>query len=231
MNKIKIYSTGQICTIETEPELDTGREILVEAEGIIEPATVLCNKICPKQHLTKNEGEIKEVKFIRLFTDEDTAQKNEHQEMANKYLDEAKNKVFRHGLDMKILNADLSYDEKKLTFYFTAQGRIDFRSLVSDMAGDFKKIIRLQQVGPRDEARLFGGYGKCGQELCCAKFLNNLESITLEMAESQDLQGAKSNKLAGCCGKLMCCLSFENNIPKELKDEKISSIKKDEVVK
>jgi cell fate regulator YaaT (PSP1 superfamily) len=205
MNKIKIISTGQIGFIDQEEEISLNSEILVDSEGIIEIATVLCNKDCPKV----NDKDIKEISFIRILNDDDKNNKKDLIKKAEKYLHEARNKAFRHGLDMKILRSELSFDEKKLTFYFTAEGRIDFRSLVADMAGDFRKIIRLQQVGPRDEAKLYGGFGKCGRELCCAKFLNNLDTITLEMAEAQNIPNAKTNKLSGCCGKLMCCLSYE----------------------
>lgn len=210
MKKIRLLSTGQIfeadIQVDIEKELKPGQEMLVELEGIIEPA-VFCSSGCTR------EGEKKEIQFVRLFSEEDQLKKKELKQKVDSFIDEAKKKTFRHGLDMKILDAELSFDEKKITFFFSADGRIDFRGLVADMVGDFHKIIRLQQVGARDEAKLYGGYGKCGRELCCAKFLTNLDSITSEMAENQEASGSKScfasSKMAGCCGKLMCCLSFE----------------------
>jgi cell fate regulator YaaT (PSP1 superfamily) len=111
---------------------------------------------------------------------------------------------------MQLLDADLSFDEKKLTFYFTAPSRVDFRVLVSELAHTFKKIIRLQQIGSRDEARYLGGVGRCGETICCKKFLKgNLESVTLDMASDQNLAQMGSNRITGVCGKLMCCLKYE----------------------
>ncbi|TSC92917.1 MAG: hypothetical protein Athens101428_783, partial [Candidatus Berkelbacteria bacterium Athens1014_28] len=111
---------------------------------------------------------------------------------------------------MELLDADLSFDEKKLTFYFSAKERVDFRALVSDLASTFKKIIRLQQVGPREEAQLIGGCGRCGQVLCCRRFLRgDLDKSTTEMAQLQGLAIMGQNRCIGSCGKLLCCLSYE----------------------
>lgn len=211
--RLKIRSTGQVYDIE-DKDIRVGTEILAESEGVVEPAVILCTKNCPEINI--NPGV---VNFVRVFTDEDLATRKLLKEKVKLYLNKAGDKVFRHGLEMKILDVDLSFDEKKLTFYFSAEGRIDFRALVSDMAGEFGKIIRLQQVGAREETKHFGGFGKCGRPLCCATFLNNLESITLDMAELQERGGAKSSKMAGCCGKLMCCLTYEPDSGKIEKDK------------
>lgn len=208
MNKVKLKSSGQIYFINADKPVVIGTNILVDSDGIIEKGTIICNKKCPKE-ISKNDDDLEELIYIRIETENDAKHAQELKVLAQEYLEEAKKKVSRHGLDMKILDVNLSFDGKKLTFYFSASGRIDFRSLVADMAGDFRKIIRLQQIGARDEMRLSGGFGKCGRELCCTKFLNNLESISLDMAESQDSKGIKPNMVTGCCGKLMCCLSFE----------------------
>jgi len=152
--------------------------------------------------------------------------------MAQEMIPECQKKILRHRLPMELLDAELSFDEKKLTFYFTADGRVDFRALVSDLASSFKKLIRLQQVGARDEARFLGGHGRCGQILCCRKFLKgDLDSITLDMAQIQGLAAMGPGRITGACGKLMCCLAFEieeykkmaKNLPKigdEIKTEK-----------
>jgi cell fate regulator YaaT (PSP1 superfamily) len=215
MTNVKINSTGQIWEVENSITLNPGQEILVEVEKLIEPAIVLCGKNCPKSNAA--ESEEKNAIFLRVLSDEDRHTKKELKKNAEGFIDEAKNKVFRHGLKMKILDADLSFDQKKLTFYFSADGRIDFRGLVADMAGDFRKIIRLQQISARGETKLFGGFGKCGRQLCCERFLNNLENVNSEMLEMQEGQNSKAAMYTGCCGKLMCCLSFENNNPKSLK--------------
>lgn len=216
--KVKISSTGEVREAELSdsvekslPENKTGQELVVEADGILEPAIIICEKGCIKA------PENKKVVVLRAFTEQDKITKKELKEKAKSFIHEAGSKIFRHGLDMKILDADLSFDQKKLTLYFSAEGRVDFRALVSDMVGDFGKIIRLQQVGPREETKLFGGFGKCGRALCCSTFLCDPENITLEMTEAQDVGSLKSPKLAGSCGKLMCCLSYEADL---YKDEK-----------
>ena len=207
--KIKIPSTGQVSIIELKnqdnlADFKVGEELLVEVDGIIEPALVLCEQSCIKPTL-----ESQKVRILRAFTPQDTISQKELKTKAEAFLESARSKVFRHGLLMKILDADLSFDQKKLTFYFSADTRIDFRALVSDMIGDMGKIIRLQQVGPREESKHFGGFGKCGRPLCCVTFISDLDQVTADMTQGQEFGSMKSPKLAGCCGKPMCCLSYE----------------------
>lgn len=205
---VRFPSTGKICSFKTSLALNKDQQVLVETDQIIEEGLVVKNP----DVFEEGSGTI-----LRKTTQEDQKILKSLKIKARSFLEEARKKTTRHGLQMQILDGDLSFDEKKLTFYFCAPSRIDFRSLVSDMVRSFNKLIRLQQVGARDEARYFGGIGKCGRELCCAKFLNNLESITLEMAQVQELATAGSAKLSGCCGKLMCCLAFEAQNYKEIK--------------
>lgn len=207
---IRIPTTGKIYACEASdkegkairPKLS--QSVLFEIEQIIEEGIVV--------EPPKTSSEIEEAggKIQRIFSDADFERRYELKQLAYQYIEEAQKKVYHHGLEMKILDADLSFDQKKLTFYFVASTRVDFRGLVVDMAKSFEKIIRLQQVGARDEAKYYGGIGKCGRELCCAKFLNNMEVITLEMAQAQEIAAAGASKLSGSCGKLMCCLSFES---------------------
>ncbi|MGA2666466.1 MAG: regulatory iron-sulfur-containing complex subunit RicT [Patescibacteria group bacterium] len=208
---IRFPTTGKICHYESSLDLETHDEVLVETENILEVGIVIKE---PEQNFPSEAGT---GTILRKLTNQDKVDHRKLKAVAGQYIEEAKEKTLRHGLDIKILDAELSFDQKKLTFYFSADGRVDFRSLVSDMAKSFNKLIRLQQVGARDEARYFGGIGKCGRELCCRKFLNNLESITLEMAQVQALSTAGSAKLSGCCGKLMCCLSYEAQNYEDLK--------------
>ena len=109
---------------------------------------------------------------------------------------------------MKLVQAEYSFDRSKILFYFTANGRVDFRELVKDLAKIFKARIELRQIGVRDEARLFGGFGSCGRELCCARFLRDFEPVTIKMAKEEGLP-LNPPKISGLCGRLMCCLSFE----------------------
>ncbi|KKQ74495.1 MAG: Regulator of signaling phosphorelay (PSP1/tpl family) protein [Berkelbacteria bacterium GW2011_GWB1_38_5] len=207
---IKFPSTGKIYLFETDLSLGSGQEILAENDGIVEQAVLV-------EKPENGEAETGNGKIIRIVSSDDRVNLVNLKKQARGYLEESRKKVFRHGLNMKILDVDISFDEKKLTFYFCAAGRVDFRSLVTDLAKSYNKLIRLQQVGSRDEAKHFGGIGRCGRELCCSKFLNNLESVTLEMAQTQELSTSNTNKLFGCCGKLMCCLAFEAQNYQELK--------------
>lgn len=202
--KIRVLSTGEIFLVKNDP-LASGQEVVVESNGIIEPAVSLCRKNCSlDESLKENE----EIKILRVFTEEDKILKENLKKEVLPYLAEAQKKVFRHGLSMEILDADFSFDKKKLTFYFTSESRVDFRSLVADMAGDYGKIIRLQQVGAREEAAIMGGLGRCGRPLCCASFLSNFDNINIKVNELNEA-GLKPTKNIGCCGRPMCCLSYE----------------------
>jgi len=201
---IRFSSTGRIYlynALNAPNPLKKDDMVLVETDQIIEEGKVIGK---PKSILEVEEGT---GRIIREETAEDRELSSQLKHSARQYLGQANAKVFRHGLKMKILDAELSFDQKKLTFYFSAAGRIDFRSLVSDMAKTFNKLIRLQQVGGRLQAKYFGGFGKCGRELCCSRFLCDLEEREMCL-QTQEISGA--SKLTGCCGKKMCCLSFEN---------------------
>jgi len=128
--------------------------------------------------------------------------------------------VEKHGLvdqNMEVFRGAYSFDGSKVHFMFTADDRVDFRELVKDLAKALKKQIYLRQVGPRDKAKLLGGYGKCGRQLCCYTFLNKLESINMEMVREQFLESKGSSKLSGCCGKLLCCLKYEVETYRDLR--------------
>lgn len=180
--------------------IDTGQFIeVIESVELIESL----QKEKKYKNLQKGEGEI-----LRKLNTEDCQRLADNKRFAKKLLPQCEKMIVRHKLSMKLLDADLSFDERKITFYFGAEGRIDFRQLVVDLIRTFKKTIRLQQVGTRDEAKIFGGFGPCGREICCSKFLHNMGSITIDMAREQNLSSGVS-KISGLCGKLMCCLSYE----------------------
>lgn len=156
------------------------------------------------------EQEDQNISIIRKLTAKDKETIAERELEAKETLPLCEEKIKKHGLEMNLLGADLSYDGKKLTFYFTSPGRVDFRSLVPDLASTFKKLIRLQQIGARDKAKCLGSVGRCGQGVCCKRFLKgDLESVNLDMAHDQNLGQMGSNRVTGACGKLMCCLKFE----------------------
>ena len=117
-------------------------------------------------------------------------------------------KIAQHGLDMKLVDAEYTFDGSKIIFYFTAEGRIDFRELVKDLASQFKMRIELRQIGVRDEAKMLGGLGKCGQPICCGTFLGEFHPVSIKMAKEQNLS-LNPTKISGLCGRLMCCLKYE----------------------
>lgn len=119
-------------------------------------------------------------------------------------------KIAKHGLDMKLVDAQYTFDNSKLLFYFTSAGRVDFRELVKDLAAVFRTRIELRQIGIRDEAKMLGGLGACGRPLCCASFLSDFVQVSIKMAKEQNLS-LNSNKISGACGRLMCCLRYEND--------------------
>ncbi len=147
-------------------------------------------------------------KIVRIATEQDLKQVKENRLKAKEAFNTCLKKISDHKLDMKLVQAEYSFDCSKIIFYFTANGRIDFRNLVKDLAKIFKARIELRQIGVRDEARLFGGFGPCGRELCCAKFLKDFEPVTIKMAKEEGLP-LNPPKISGLCGRLMCCLSFE----------------------
>ncbi len=156
-------------------------------------------------------------KIIRRATANDAQKVDSHVDQAKHALDQCKKLIEKHNLDMQVFKANYSFDGTRLMFMFTADERIDFRDLVKDLARDMQKKIYLRQIGPRDKAKVIGGYGKCGRPLCCSSFLGKLESISMEMVRIQALESKGSSKLSGSCGKLLCCLKYEVDAYKELK--------------
>ncbi|MFA6492950.1 MAG: regulatory iron-sulfur-containing complex subunit RicT [Patescibacteria group bacterium] len=222
---IRFVSTSKICSYDDcdakgeATSLSPNQLVLVENDQIIEEGRVI-----EKPDSLSDSEEGKGV-ILRVLTKDDRQQCLELKNNAREYIEEAQKKVLRHNLAMKILDADFSFDQKKLTFYFSANGRVDFRGLVLDMAKSFEKLIRLQQVGARDETKHFGGIGKCGREYCCAKFLNDTEEINLKMAKNQELSNINTSKLLGRCGKPMCCLSFEERSCKNCSNDKKPAVR------
>jgi len=125
-------------------------------------------------------------------------------------------KIREHQLDMKLVDVEYTFDRNKVIFYFTAEGRVDFRELVKDLASVFRTRIELRQIGVRDEAKLLSGIGPCGRVLCCSSFLGEFEPVSIKMAKDQNLS-LNPNKISGVCGRLMCCLKYENDTYEELK--------------
>jgi cell fate regulator YaaT (PSP1 superfamily) len=147
-------------------------------------------------------------KVLRLANEEDLQQKLDNEKLEKEAKSFCYDRISARGLPMKLVCSEVALDRKKIVFYFTADGRIDFRELVKDLAAKFKTRIEMRQIGVRDKAKLVGGLGICGKELCCRLFLTSFEPISIKMAKQQDLT-LNTGKLSGTCGRLMCCLGYE----------------------
>lgn len=146
--------------------------------------------------------------IIRIATKEDVAHNAENKIKQDEAFKTCNAKIQKHGLDMKLIEAQYSFDNSKLLFYFTSASRVDFRELVKDLAATFRTRIELRQIGIRDEAKLMGGLGACGRPLCCSTFLSDFVQVSIRMAKEQNLS-LNSGKISGLCGRLMCCLQYE----------------------
>lgn len=150
-------------------------------------------------------------KVIRIATEEDEKIFSENEKKAQEAYSVCEEKIKKHGLDMKLIDVEYTFDSSKLLFYFTADGRIDFRELVKELAAIYKTRIELRQIGVRDEVKMLGGYGMCGRELCCCNHLGDLNPVSIKMAKEQGLS-LNPSKISGVCGRLMCCLKHEQEV-------------------
>ena len=157
-------------------------------------------------------------KVIRKATNEDKKRLTAVLAREKHAYEVGEQKITAHGLPMKLIDVEKTFDESKLIFYFTAEGRIDFRELVKDLAAVFRTRIELRQIGVRDEAKMIGGLGCCGRELCCATWLADFASVSIRMAKEQGLP-LNPTKISGICGRLMCCLKYENDLYEESRED------------
>ena len=148
--------------------------------------------------------------ILRIASDEDIDHMHENEAFEKKAYDICHRKIDEHQLEMKLVSVEQTFDNSKLVFYFTANGRVDFRSLVKDLASVFHTRIELRQIGVRDEARMIGGLGPCGLPICCGTFLGDFQPVSIKMAKEQNLS-LNPTKISGVCGRLMCCLKYEDD--------------------
>jgi len=169
------------------------------------------------KEISPESGEdIKEI--MRLADDKDKTRYDRMFEEGAVFFDAFKKLALESGLDMKPVRTEYSFDGERVVFYFTAENRVDFRELIKDLSRECKKQVIMRQIGPRDEAKLLGGYGVCGEPICCKRFMTKMESVTMDMARDQFENNVNANKVTGACGRLMCCLAFEvGNKPKRKK--------------
>jgi len=203
--QVRLRESGAVVLFDAAGiDCKSGSCVIVEAERGVDYGYV----ISESELLPEGKSEAPLRKIVRLATEADLKQIEENKARTKEAIATCEKKIAERKLDMKLVDAEYSFDRTKIIFYFTAEGRVDFRDLVKDLARIFKARIELRQIGVRDEAKLFGGFGACGRELCCAKFLKDFEPVTIRMAKEQGLP-LNPPKISGVCGRLMCCLSYE----------------------
>lgn len=209
---IRFQRAGKIYYFDPlDYDLETAMHVIVETARGVEMGTVL---IPPKE--VEDDKVIQPLKpVIRVATDEDEKVMERNKEKEAEAYVICKEKIAKHGLEMKLVAAEYTFDNNKLLFYFTADGRIDFRELVKDLAAVFRTRIELRQIGVRDETKIRGGIGICGRELCCHTYLSEFAPVSIKMAKEQNLS-LNPTKISGVCGRLMCCLTNEEETYEEL---------------
>ena len=202
---VRFKKAGKIYYFQPEQlELSVGDGVIVETARGVEYGTVV---IGPKEVF--EDSVVAPVKpVIRQATSKDLKQIEKNKEREEKAFEICLEKIEKRKLPMKLINVEYTFDNNKLLFYFTADGRIDFRELVKDLAAVFRTRIELRQIGVRDETKIMGGYGICGRELCCHTFLSEFAPVSIKMAKEQNLS-LNPTKISGVCGRLMCCLKNE----------------------
>ena len=195
-------------------ELEKGDKAIVETARGIEFGKVVLDK----KEISEDELVAPLKKVIRKASLKDKDKHERNLELEAKAYDICLEKIKEHELPMKLIDVEYTFDHNKILFYFTADGRVDFRELVKDLAGIFKTRIELRQIGVRDEAKMVGGLGPCGRVACCCKFLRDFDPISINLAKKQDLS-LNPAKISGLCGRLMCCLKYESDVYHSLKNE------------
>jgi cell fate regulator YaaT (PSP1 superfamily) len=173
--------------------------------------------IAPKQ-VGENDVVLPLKKVLRIADQKDRMIVDENKQAAHEAYQVCSDKVNEHELDMKLVDVEYTFDRNKVIFYFTADGRVDFRELVKDLAAIFRTRIELRQIGVRDEAKMLGGIGPCGRMLCCSTFLGDFDPVSIKMAKDQNLS-LNPTKISGLCGRLMCCLKYENDEYESAKEQ------------
>ena len=186
--------------------LAVGEYVIVETARGIEYGKV----VVPMRQVGENDVVLPLKQVVRPADERDRFQVEENAIESKRAFDLANAKIIEHSLEMKLVDVEYTFDRNKIIFYFTAEGRVDFRELVKDLASVFRTRIELRQIGVRDEAKLLGGIGPCGRMLCCSTFLGDFEPVSIKMAKDQNLS-LNPTKISGLCGRLMCCLKYEND--------------------
>lgn len=205
---VRFKNAGKIYYFDpVDFEIEQDMEVVVETARGLEYGTIVVGK---KE--IDEESLVSPLKpIIRIATEEDTNIYKENKEKAKETFELCQQKIKEHNLTMYLIDCEYTFDRNKLIFYFTAEGRIDFRELVKDLAAIFKTRIELRQIGVRDEAKSIGGLGPCGRSLCCSSWLGDFQPVSIKMAKDQSLS-LNPTKISGICGRLFCCLKYEHDV-------------------
>ncbi len=208
---VRFKKPGKIYFFDPEDlKIENGSYVIVEtAQGEEYGQVVISNRQLPDERIEKPLK-----KVIRVATYKDNKKYETNKEKEKEAFKICEEKIKEHKLDMTLVDVEFKFDNSKVLFYFTADGRIDFRELVKDLAAIFKTRIELRQIGVRDEVKRIGGNGVCGRELCCCSFLGNFETVSIKMAKEQNMS-LNPSKISGNCGRLMCCLKYEQDVYEE----------------
>lgn len=204
---VRFKEVGKVYYFDPDgQQLKKGDRVIVETIRGIE-----CGEVAMDNREISDEEIVKPLKkLIRIATEKDIETVTENKKKEKDAFEICQKKIAAHGLEMKLVDVEYTFDGGKILFYFTADGRVDFRDLVKDLAGVFRTRIELRQIGVRDEAKMLGGLGICGRPFCCNAFLGEFQPVSIKMAKEQGLS-LNPTKISGACGRLMCCLKYEQN--------------------
>ncbi|MFI3205784.1 MAG: stage 0 sporulation family protein [Clostridia bacterium] len=202
---VRFESTGKMYYFSPENlAISKGQKVIVETARGLE-----CGDVCLENSQVNDSTIVQPLKkVVRIATNADLKRVEDNKEKEKKAFSICETKISAHNLDMKLIDAEYTFDCSKILFYFTSDGRVDFRDLVKDLASQFRTRIELRQIGVRDEAKLIGGLGICGRPFCCKEFLSGFQPVSIKMAKEQGLS-LNPVKISGTCGRLMCCLKYE----------------------
>ena len=211
---VRFKKAGKIYYFDPDGiELQENEYVIVETVRGIE----FGKAVIAKKQVGENDVVLPLKKVIRIADTNDKEIVERNRKEAKEAFEICSTKVLDHEMDMKLVDVEYTFDRNKIIFYFTAEGRVDFRDLVKDLAAIFRTRIELRQIGVRDEAKMLGGIGPCGRMLCCSTFLGDFDPVSIKMAKDQNLS-LNPAKISGLCGRLMCCLKYENDEYEEAKE-------------
>lgn len=219
---VRFKKAGKVYYFDPDQlQIDESANVIVETARGVEFGEV----VIPVREVSDDEIVAPLKKVMRIATEEDTRHAAENNRKEKEAFTTCLQKIRDHNLEMKLIDVEYTFDNNKILFYFTADGRVDFRELVKDLASVFKTRIELRQIGVRDESKMMGGIGVCGRVLCCSSYLGEFQPVSIKMAKEQGLS-LNPTKISGTCGRLMCCLKYEQEAYEQIikKAPKIGAI-------